>query len=383
MEIYLDNAATTQCYSEVTDLMVNIMRGDYGNPSSMHRMGVRAEQYLRGARETIASLLKVSEKDIYFTSGGTESNNWALFGAADALKRKGNHIITSSIEHAAVLSPAAALAERGFRLTTLPVDAEGRVSLQDLREALTPDTVLVSVMYVNNEIGTEQDIGSIGALIRECVPQALFHVDAVQAFGKIRILPKRLKIDMMSVSGHKIHGPKGAGFLYLGERAKIHPLILGGGQQNGMRSGTDNVPGAAGLAKAAEMVCGKMEENAAHMTELREQLREGIAAIPGTVIHTPLTGTAPHILNASFTGIRSEVLLHALEDRGIYVSAGSACSSHKRAGSAVLKAIGCTKEEMDSALRFSLSEQTSEEEISCTINVLNEIIPSLRKYTRR
>lgn len=384
MEIYLDNSATTRCYKEVKDIVVKTMMEDYGNPSSMHRKGSEAEKYLREAAQTLASLMKVQEKEITFTSGGTESNNWALFGTAMAHHRQGKHIITTAVEHAAVAAPLAALEDQGFTVTRLPVDRRGRVKLQALEEAITEETILVSAMYVNNEIGSLEPIQEMGQMIKEKNPKTLFHVDAIQAFGKYRIYPKRMKIDLLSASGHKIHGPKGVGFLYLDSQARIKPLILGGGQQNGLRSGTDNVPGVAGMALAAKKIYQNLEENVAHMYRIRKQLAEGLAALDQVVIHG-MEGEegAPHILNASFLGIRSEVLLHTLEDRGIYVSAGSACSSHKRAGSPTLTAIGCSKAEMESAVRFSFCETNTEEEIRQTLAVLGEVLPLLRRYTRR
>lgn len=384
MEVYLDHSATTRCFEEVKDLVVKTMMEDYGNPSSMHRKGAEAEKYLKEAVRELAGLLKAKEKEIYFTSGGTESNNWALIGSAMARRRRGRKILISSVEHAAVSAPAAWLAEQGFEVVSLPVDHFGVIDMNALKEALTPDTILVSVMYVNNEIGSVEPVEEIGALIREKAPEACFHVDAIQAFGKYRIYPGRMKIDLLSASGHKIHGPKGTGLLYVNEKVKIHPLILGGGQQNGMRSGTDNVPGAAGMALAARLTYENLEEKTARIREMRDRLAEGIGQIERVVIHGMPGGQgAPHILNASFLGIRSEVLLHALEDKGIYISAGSACSSHKRAGSATLTAIGCSREEMDSAVRFSLGEETTKEEIDYTLETLNSLVPVLRRYVRR
>ncbi|HIT13815.1 MAG TPA: cysteine desulfurase [Candidatus Scatomonas merdigallinarum] len=383
MEVYLDHSATTRCCREAADLMVRIMTEDYGNPSSMHRKGMEAENYLREAASELAGILKVQEKEIYFTSGGTESNNWALVGTAMANRRRGNRILVSAVEHAAVSAPARWLADQGFDVVVLPVDRFGVVKMEALEEALTPETILVSVMHVNNEIGSVEPVEEIGNLIRKKAPEAYFHVDAIQAFGKYRIYPRRMRIDMLSASGHKIHGPKGIGLFYVNEKVKIHPLILGGGQQNGMRSGTDNVPGAAGMALAAKMAYEHLEEKTARMRAMRDRLADGLSRIEQVVFHGMPSGQgAPHILNASFLGIRSEVLLHALEDKGIYVSAGSACSSHKRAGSAVLTAIGCSREEMESAVRFSLGEETREEEIDYTLDVLKALVPVLRRYIR-
>lgn len=384
MEAYLDNSATTRCYEEVIDIVEKTMREDYGNPSSMHLRGVEAERYMKESARTIAKTMKVQEKEIYFTSGGTESNNWALIGCAMANRRRGNHLITTVFEHAAVSAPMAFLEEQGFEVTRLSVDACGRVNLEELKNAIRPETILVSIMYVNNEIGAVQPIAEIGALIKQQNPQTYFHVDAIQAYGKYRILPKKEQIDLLSVSGHKIHGPKGAGFLYIGEKVKIQPLIWGGGQQNGMRSGTDNVPGAAGMALAARIVCGSLEENKTHMYQIRDQLISGLEKMDRVVIHGRKgEQAAPQIVNASFLGVRSEVLLHTLENEGIYVSAGSACSSHKRGGSPTLTAIGASKEERESAVRFSFSERTTKEEIEKTLEVLNRTVPVLRKFTRK
>lgn len=384
MEAYLDNSATTRCYEEVKDIVVKTMMEDYGNPSAMHLKGVEAERYMKEAARTIARIMKVQEGEIYFTSGGTESNNWALLGTMLANRRQGNHIITTAIEHAAVAAPASFLEEQGCKVTRLGVDAQGRIDLQELEEAVTDETVLVSIMYVNNEIGAIQDIAAAASLIKKKNPRTYFHVDAIQAFGKYRILPKKLGIDLMSVSGHKIHGPKGTGFLYVGSNVKTHPLIMGGGQQNNMRSGTDNVSGAAGLAKAAEIVYRNFDADVAHMYALKRHLTEQLTLLPDVVIHgMTVEEGAPQIVNASFLGVRSEVLLHTLEERQIYVSAGSACSSHKRAGSATLTAIGCRKEERESAIRFSFSEQTTMEEVDYALETIREVLPMLRRYTRK
>lgn len=384
MEVYLDNSATTRCYEEVAQLMHKIMCEDYGNPSSMHNKGLEAEQYLRYARETLAKLLKVNEKEILFTSGGTESDNIALIGTAMANHRRGRHLITTRIEHPAILQPMAYLENQGFRVTYLPVDHEGRISLADLERAIRPDTILVSIMHTNNEIGSIQPIAEAGALIKRINPHTLFHVDAVQGFGKFRINPAKMQVDMLSVSGHKIHGPKGVGFLYIREGAKVNPIIYGGGQQKGMRSGTENVPGIAGLAKAAELIYDNLDEDMDRMYRLRNMLIQGIESIDDVKVNgCHGREGAAHIVNLSVRGIRSEVLLHALEERGIYVSAGSACASNKPQTSATLKAIGVERDLLDSTIRFSISTFTTEEEIRYTIQALSEVVPQLRRYTRR
>ena len=384
MEVYLDNSSTTRCFDEVAQLTHKILCEHYGNPSSMHHKGVEAEQYVRDARETLAKILKVSEKEILFTSGGTESDNIALIGTAMANHRRGRHLITTRIEHPAVLQPMAYLQNQGFEVTYLPVDKEGRIRLQDLERAIRQDTILVSIMHTNNEIGSIQPIAEPGALIKRCNPQTLFHVDAVQGFGKFRIYPKKMQIDMLSVSAHKIHGPKGIGFLYVREGAKVNPIMYGGGQQKGMRSGTENVAGIAGMAMAAEMVYRDLDRDMEKMYGLREMLISGASRIEGIRVNgcPGREGTA-HIVSLSVPGVRSEVLLHALEERGIYVSAGSACAAHKPQPSATLKAIGVEKELLESTIRFSLSVFTTKEEIEYTVQALCEMVPMLRKYMRR
>ncbi len=383
MEAYLDNSATTACFEEVAQLMHKILCEDYGNPSSLHHKGVEAEAYLRYANETFAKLLKVNEKEIFFTSGGTESDNIALIGAAMANHRTGRHLITTKIEHPAVLQTMAYLEDQGFEVTYLTVDRQGSISLEELERAVRPDTILVSIMHTNNEIGTIQPIAEAGALIKRKNPRTLFHVDAVQGFGKTRIYPGKMHIDMLSASGHKLHGPKGVGLLYRREGAKVSPIIYGGGQQRGMRSGTENLPGIAGFAKAAEMVYQDMESDVDRMYALREELTDRIKTMDEVIINgCPGRKGAAHIVSASFRGVRSEVLLHALEERGIYVSAGSACAARKPQPSATLRAVGVEKELLESTIRFSLSGFTTSEEIAYTCENLEEIVPKLRRYTR-
>lgn len=383
MEAYFDNSATTRCYDSVRDIVVKTMTEDYGNPSAMHLKGVEAERYIREAAQTIARILKVNEKEILFTSGGTESNNLALVGTALANKRSGMHIITSAVEHAAVAQPCARLEELGFEVTVLPVDEQGVVKLSALEDALRPDTILVSVMYVNNEVGAVMPVEEMGRMIHGKSPRALFHVDAIQAFGKFRIFPKKMGIDLMSVSAHKIHGPKGVGFLYINEKAKVQPQILGGGQQNGMRSGTDNVPGIAGLGMAAKEIYTEFDKKVEHLYRLKERMAAGLSQIEDVIINgMPLREGAPQILSVSVMGVRSEVLLHTLEERNIYVSAGSACSSHKRKASSTLTAMGMKALQMESTIRISFSEENTEEEVDYCLEVLREVLPMLRRYSR-
>ena len=394
MEAYLDNSATTKCAREVVETVVKAMQDDYGNPSSKHMKGVDAEQYIKQAAATIAKSLKCQEKELIFTSGGTESNNMAIIGTVMANKRRGNHVIVSSVEHSSVKEPFNFLEEQGYRVTYLPVDSQGRVSLDALREALDSETILVSVMYANNEIGTVEPVEEIGQIVKQFNPAIVYHVDAIQAFGKYRIYPKKLGIDMLSVSSHKIHGPKGVGFLYISENAKVQPQILGGGQQAGMRSGTDNVPGIAGLGVAAQMVYTGFEEKIEHMYQLKERLAAGFMKLPDVLINgMELREGAPQILSASFLGVRSEVLLHTLEEKGIYVSAGSACSSHKKKAIGTLSAMGMEAAQKESTLRFSFSEENTferslttakiMEEVDYCLEVVGQVLPMLRRYSRR
>ncbi|MDO4678287.1 MAG: cysteine desulfurase family protein [Eubacteriales bacterium] len=384
MEAYLDNSATTRCYEEVKDIVVKTMLEDYGNPSAMHTKGVQAEQYVKDAASKLARILKVTEKEILFTSGGTESNNLALIGGAMANKRAGNHIITTAVEHAAVARPVEFLKEQGFDVTILPVDEQGVVKLDVLEAALREDTILVSTMYVNNEVGSVMPVEKIAALVHEKSPKALYHVDAIQAFGKFRIYPKKAGIDLLSVSGHKIHGPKGVGFLYISSKAKVQPIILGGGQQNGMRSGTDNVPGIAGLGVAAEKIYTDLDKKVEHLYQLKERMAKGLEELGDVIINgMPLRRGAPQILSVSFMGIRSEVLLHTLEEKGIYISAGSACSSHKRKASATLTAMGMPASQIECTVRISFSEENTFEEVDYCLDILKETVPLLRRYSRR
>lgn len=389
MEIYLDNSATTRVFPEVAELMTKIMCVDYGNPSSLHMKGVQAEQYLRNAKETFARILKVKDKEIFFTSGGTESDNMALIGCARANARQGNHLITTQIEHPAILNTMRYLESVGFRVTYLPVNAYGQISLEDLRRAMTQETILVSIMHTNNEIGSLQPITEAANLVKRMNPHTLFHVDAVQGFGKARIYPKRMGIDLLSASSHKIHGPKGVGLLYMGSQVKIQPIIHGGGQQMNLRSGTDNVPGVAGFAKAAELLDAHYEEDRKRLYQCKKYFMDGMRRMEGVQINGLLpqepegVGTAPHIVSVSVGGVRSEVLLHALEEEGIYVSAGSACAARKPQPSATLKAIGIDKALLESTIRFSFSVYTTQEELDRTLQALYDKVPMLRRYTRK
>ena len=383
-EIYLDNSATTRVYPEVASLVQRIMEEDYGNAASLHRKGMDAERCVKTAKEQIAATLRVEPRNIFFTSGGTESNNWALMGAALAKRRTGTRIVTTTVEHPSVRNTVRFLEEMGFTAVYLPVDAYGIVRMEDLEEAVTPDTILVSVMYVNNEIGALEPIAEIGAWLKKNRPDTLFHVDAIQAYGKYDIRPKKLGIDLMSVSGHKLHGPKGVGFLYVADNVKIRPLLYGGGQQKGMRSGTENVPGEAGMGLAAEIMYKNLRENVTSMYARKRRLTEGLERIEGVRINGKKgQESAPHIVSASFEGVRSEVLLHALEAEGIFVSSGSACASSHPSEITTLLAIGLPKEAQEGTIRFSLSEWTTDDEIDRTLEALRKLLPVLRRFTRK
>lgn len=387
MEAYLDNAATTRVFPEVKERVVQAMEEDYGNPSSKHTMGLDAENYIRTALEQIIASIKCEKEEIIFTSGGTESNNLALLGVAEANRRSGQHIITTKIEHASVHEPLVHLEESGYEVTYLPVDASGRVAPEILTEAVREDTILVSVMYVNNEIGSVQQMEQLVQAVKKKNPRTLFHVDAIQAYGKYKIIPKRLGIDLMSVSGHKIHGPKGSGFLYVRKGTKLHPILFGGGQQDGMRSGTENVPAIAGLGEAVRLIYQGHEGKIEKLYQLKKRLIDGLSDIDGVTVNgingIAVSETAPHIVSASFAGIRSEVMLHALAARQVYVSSGSACASNHPQLSGTLKAIGVEDALLDSTLRFSFSVMTTEAEIDYALQAVEEELPRLRRFVRK
>ena len=381
MEAYFDNSATTKVLDCVKDAVVDAMCVNYGNAAAKHRKGVEAENLIREAKKAIADTLKVQEKEILFTSGGTESNNTALIGTALANRRAGKHLITTGVEHPSIYNTMSFLEEMGFEVTYLPVDHLGHISLEDLEKAIREDTILVSVMYVNNEVGAVEPIEAISQCIKKKNPKTLFHVDAIQVYGKYKIRPKKQGIDLLSVSGHKIHAPKGVGFLYIRDGVKIRPILFGGGQQKGMRSGTENVPGCVGLGVAAREAYKDFDARIEKLYTLREHLIAGLKPLGGVTINGSEDRTnAPQIVSASFEGVRSEVLLHALEDKGVYVSSGSACSSNHPGISGTLKGIGVKKELLDSTIRFSLGDLNTEEEVDYAIGVLGELLPVLRRY---
>ena len=387
MEAYLDNAATTRVFPEVRDIMLQVMEKDFGNPSSRHTKGIEAEGYVTKAVQQIAGTLKCQPKEIILTSGGTESNNMALIGTALANQRAGKHVITTRIEHASIHEPFGRLEQMGYEAQYLPVDHNGHLQPEVLEEEVREDTLLVSVMMVNNEMGAVEDIKKLVAVAKQKNPNVIFHVDAIQAYGKYKIVPKRLGIDLMSVSGHKIHGPKGSGFLYVRDGVKISPIILGGGQQRGMRSGTEIVPAIAGLGEAVRLIYQQHSEKVERLYALKQRLIDGLTAMEGVSINgingLSLTETAPHIVSVSFDGIKSEVMLHALAQEGVYVSSGSACSSNHPDLSGTLKAIGVEDRLLDSTLRFSFSVLSTEEEVDHALEAVAKVLPQLRRFVKK
>ncbi len=382
MNVYLDNSATTRTFKECAELAADVMYNSYGNPSSLHRKGIEAEKIIKKAREQIADTLKVSPGDIYFTSGGTESDNLAILGACKT--GRGKHILSSSIEHPAVLSTLQHLEKRGYTVELIPVTPSGVVDIEKFSRMIRKDTVLVSCMYVNNEIGSVQPIEKMAKIIRSENPSTVFHVDAVQAYGKIPFSAASTGADLISLSSHKIHGPKGVGALYVKNKTKLAPILFGGGQQENIRPGTENVPGIAAFGLAAQKSFEHIAEKAAEMERLRNRLRDGIKkSLDDVVVNTPMNSVAPHILNISFGYVKSEVLLHSLEAEGIYVSSGSACSSHKKGPSYVLTAIGTDKKMIDGSIRFSLSEFTTVDEIDYTVEKVLEHVKKIRKLLKR
>ncbi|MBQ8525223.1 MAG: cysteine desulfurase [Clostridia bacterium] len=379
MEVYLDNSATTRPYDEVVRTVCDTMLETYGNPSSLHRMGKRAEDLLDNAREIISSTVYCTPDELYFTSGGTESDNLAIIGYAMANRRRGSKIITQPTEHKAVLESFEYLSKNGFEVCMLPVDGQGIVDMDSFEKELDDNTILVSIMAVNNETGSVMPIDKISSKINHS--KCAFHVDAVQAYGKIKINVKKQNIDMLTISAHKIHGPNGAGALYVRKGLRLEPRFLGGQQEKTMRSGTENLAAIAGFAKAAEIKFASFDECAVKVGSLKDRLIKGVQAIEGAVINSP-EDSVYSVVNISFTGVRSEVLLHVLESKGIYVSAGSACNSKKDKYSYVLKAMGLPVAVIDSALRFSLSELNTEEEIDYTCSVLAREVPILQKIMK-
>lgn len=385
--IYLDNAATTKPRSEVISQMLRVLEEDYGNPSSPHNLGLQAEKHIKGSRQSLARAIGADQQEVYFTSGGTEANNWAIRMGARHYARFGKHLITTAIEHPSVLKTFRELVQEGFEVTYLPVDEHGVIDLNDLEEALREDTILVSLMFVNNEIGSIQPVVEAGRMIRDIkrgkkgLFHPLYHIDAVQALGKLSIDVKELNVDLMSFSAHKLHGPKGSGALYKRKDLPLPAYLTGGEQEGALRSGTENVPGIVGFGKAVELAHGELAENIKKMRELKVKLAEGILdGVPETWINGPRPGEgAPHILNISFAGLKAEVLVHALSDRGIYISTRSACSARKASPSHVLQALGVDQERLASAVRFSLSPFNTPQEVEYTLDQIEKTVKSLRR----
>lgn len=384
MEAYLDNSATTRAYDEVADLVAKIMKEEFGNPSSVHHMGMVSGERLSQARETIAASLKVDPQEIVFTSGGTESDNLALIGVARANKWRGNHIITTKIEHPAILETMAFLEKEGFEITYLSVDETGTIDLDELKNAIRKETILVSIMFVNNEIGTLMPIQKAGEFIKSVNKDTYFHVDAVQAYGKVLIRPRTMNIDLLSVSGHKIHGPKGVGFLYVKKGTKIVPICYGGGQQKGMRSGTENVPGIAGLALAAKKCYEDFDAKIKKLYDLKQYTVDSLLErIPDIKINgQKVSEGAPHIISVSIRGLAAETVLNMLSSKNIYVSAGSACTSNNPHVSDTLQAIGLEKDLLESTIRISMSFMTTKEEIDYFLDTLCSQVSNMRKFYR-
>jgi len=378
--VYFDNSATTKPAREVIEETLLCMERYFGNPSSAHRLGLEAEKKLKAAREKVAKLIGADSREIVFTSGGSEANNMALRGVVSP----GDHIITSKIEHPSVLETTRALEHLGVEVTYLDVENSGVIKLDLLKDSIKDNTKLVSIMHVNNEIGSIQPIEDIAGIVRQKNKRAKIHIDAVQSAGKLPIDVKKLDVDSMSISAHKIHGPKGVGALYVKRGFTLNPLITGGGQESQMRSGTENLPGICGFAAAAESIIGNIEQNMAHVKKLKEHFLKRLDEIESISVNSPQDDVhSPYILNVSFEGVRGEVLLHALEDYNIYVSTGSACSARKGSHkNYVLPAIGLRESCVEGAIRFSFSYLNKIDEVDFAIDALKKILPFLRRIKK-
>lgn len=384
-EIYFDNSATTKVHPDVVEVINEVFMNNYGNPSSLHKKGVQAEQAVTQSRKIVANAMQVRPDDIYFTSGGTESNNQAIKGIAHAYKSRGNHIITSNVEHPSVLNVYDHLGDLGFKVTYLQVKENGIIDPEELKEALTDETILVSLMHINNEVGAVQPIEEVGQILASRGKKIFLHVDAVQSFGKIPVLPEKWGVDLLSISGHKLHGLKGSGVLYVRKGTRLQPLVEGGGQQNNLRSGTENVPGIVGLGKAVEIGMKNLSVHAEKMHAIKQTLAKNIKErIPECRINSNFEELgAPHILNVSFPGVKSEVLLHYLEQDNIYVSSGSACSAKKGHLSHVLTAMKLSDEEMEGSIRFSFSYMNDISEVPPVVESVVKAVEELRQLTGR
>ncbi|MBC2581066.1 cysteine desulfurase family protein [Clostridium sp. DJ247] len=378
MEVYFDNSSTTKPFDEVIKTMVDIMKNYYGNPSSAHALGLKSEQKMNESREIVARTINCSKDEIIFTSGGSESNNFLIRGFV----KEGAHIITSKIEHPSVLNTCKELEKQGVNVTYIDVDCKGNIDINQLEDSINKDTQLVSIMHINNEIGIVQDIETIGRLIKEKSNRIKFHVDAVQSYGKYKIDVQRMNIDLLSTSGHKIHGPRGVSAAYLRKGLMPKPLIYGGGQERSFRSGTENLTAVAGFAKAAEKIYANREENYEKVLDIKNYFINGLQNIPNIRVNSDGDEFSPYVLSVSFKGVRGEVLLHMLEENGIYVSTGSACSAKGNKDSYVLEAIGLKSDEIKGNIRFSFSEYSSKEEVDYTIENLHKALKFLRRVSK-
>lgn len=379
--IYLDNSATTRVVPEVVQAMTEVMQDIYGNPSSLHGLGVKAERLLEVSRKVIAQELRVDKKEILFTSGGTEANNLAIRGVVEQYAQRGRHLITTACEHPSVYEVFRYYEQQGWQVTYLPVDANGRIRMEDLERALTPETLLVSIIHVNNETGAIQPIAEIGQLLKK-YPRTFFHVDAVQSFTKVPLYPHRDQIDLLSLSGHKIHGPKGVGALCIKKSMTLSPLLIGGGQENGLRSGTYNVPGIAGLAKAVIWSRSRRQLIQEMATWKESFWNELVQRIDHVRLNGELGACAPYIINLSFPGLKSEVIVHALEAENCYVSSQSACSSKSEKPSRTLLAMGLSPEIARSSIRISLGYLSQKSDLEELLEKLSTVIPQLQQVMR-
>ncbi len=382
--IYFDNAATTRASEQVAEKMTEMLCHNFGNPASVNKLGLQVEKEIKKTTEILSRGIHCKTNEIYYTSGGTEGDNWAIFGTAEGYQRQGKHLITTKIEHPAVKKPMETLEQKGYDITWLSVDKRGKIDLEELKQSIRKDTILVSIILINNETGVIQDVEKIGKIIKQQNENTLFHVDAVQAFGKYAIDVEKMNIDLLTMSAHKINGPKGVGMLYKRQGLKVKPYILGGGQQQGQRSGTENGAGVAGLGVAADICFQNMKKNQQTIFDVKRTLAEGILNdIADVQINgDTLEQSSPYVLNVTFKGLKSEVLLHALESKNIFVSAGSACDSKKKVGSPVLTAMGLPFNEIEGAVRFSFCQYNTVEEAQECVKQLKEIVPFLRKYNR-
>ncbi|WML37256.1 cysteine desulfurase family protein [Clostridium sp. OS1-26] len=378
MEVYFDNSATTKPYDEVMEVMIDTMKNYYGNPSSAHTLGLKAEGKMNESRKIVADTLGCSREEIVFTSGGSESNNFLIRGFI----KEGAHVITTKIEHPSIIGTCRQLESEGIRVTYLNVDNNGRIDLDELDKSINKDTQMISIMHVNNEIGTVQDIEKIGKLIKEKSSKIKFHVDAVQSYGKYKINAQKYNIDLLSASGHKIHGPRGIGIAYVRKGLMPKPLIFGGGQERSLRSGTENLAAMVGFAKAAEKIYKNLEENYEKVSEVKNYFIGKLQSISDVKINSSGEEYSPYVLSVSFRGVRGEVLLHSLEARGIYVSTGSACSARGNKESHVLHAIMLKPEEIQGTIRFSFSEYNTKEEVDYAVENLDKSLKFLRRVSK-